>query len=60
MSDYRAELTRWDTLTRELGEPCHPEAAAVAFVGGGRRHAELTGVAAHQCEVTSKVVRQCK
>ena len=35
VSDYCGELTRWDTLTGELGEPCRPEAAALAFVGGG-------------------------
>ena len=44
MSDYCGELTRWDTLAKELGEPCRPEAAALAFMGGGRRHDELTGV----------------
>ena len=60
MSNYCGELTRWDTLTRELREPYHPEAATLAFVGGGRRHAELTGVSARQCEVTSTVVRQCE
>ena len=35
VSDYCGELTRWDTLTGELGKPCRPEAAALAFVGGG-------------------------
>ena len=40
VSDYCGELARWDTLTRELGVPCRPEAAALAFVDGGRRHAE--------------------
>ena len=44
VSDYCRELTRWDTLTGELGEPYRPETAALAFVGGGRRHDELTGV----------------
>ena len=33
VSDYCGELTRWDTLTEELGEPCRPEAAALAFLG---------------------------
>ena len=47
MSDYCGEPTRWDTLTGELGGPCHPEAAALAFVGGGRRHDELTDVLVH-------------
>ena len=50
MSDYCGELTRWDTLTRELGEPCLPDAAALVFVGGGRRHAELARVSARKCE----------
>ena len=44
VSDYCGELTRWDALTGELGEPCRPEAAALAIVGRGRRHDELTGV----------------
>ena len=50
VSDYCGEHTRWDTRTRELGEPCRPKAATLAFVGGGRMHAELTGVSACQCE----------
>ena len=44
MSDYCGELTRWDTFVNELGEPCRPDAATLAFVGGGRRHDELIGL----------------
>ena len=50
VSDYCGKLTRWDTLTGELGEPCRPEASALAFVWGGQRHAELTGVSVRKCE----------
>ena len=39
-----------NTLTRELGEPCHPRTAVLAFVGGGLRYAELTVVSVRQCE----------
>ena len=59
-SDNCGELTRWDTLARELGELYRPGAAALAFVGGGRRHTELTGVSTHECGVTSKIVRPCE
>ena len=38
------------SLTRELGEPCHPRTAILASVGGGLRYAELTVVSVRQCE----------
>ena len=50
VGDYCGELTRWDTLTRELGEPCHPRTVVLVFVGGGLRYAELTVVLVRQCE----------